>query len=215
MHLCNIRIIYNKTKENKKDHLLRAILIPFLKVLCLYCICVGGHVCQMPVLAHTWGCNYRCMCMNISKGPLMQLQCLCVACSCKVQSKTILFFFLTPQLNWIMCPFKSDSSHLFFCTFSIDQRPVWNFIASLLIAFLRFISFVTTLGSVYRGTVSWKDSSDGNPNQFIRSCLTESLLTARLKTWGGSGDWQGSWNHYAEIWDRILALGSHSRPEAS
>lgn len=167
----------------------------------------------MPVLAHTWGCNYRCMCMNISMRPSMQLQCLCVACSCKVQSKTILF--LTLQLNWITCPFKSDSSLFFFCTFSIDQRPVWNFIASLLIAFLRFISFVTTLGSMYRGTVSWKDSSDGNPNQFIRSCLTDLLLTVRLKTWGGSGDWQGSWNHYAEIWDRVLALGSHSRPEAS
>lgn len=40
-----------------------------------------------------------------------------------------------------MCPFKSESSHSFVCTFTIDQRPVWNFIASLLIAFLHFISF--------------------------------------------------------------------------
>lgn len=41
----------------------------------------------------------------------------------------------------MICPFELDRLHSFFCTFSIDQRPVWKFIASLLIAFLHFISF--------------------------------------------------------------------------
>lgn len=58
-----------------------------------------------------------------------------------MKCNNLFFFFLTLQLYWIICPFKSYSSHSFFCTFSIDQRPAWNFIASLLIAFLHFISF--------------------------------------------------------------------------
>lgn len=75
------------------------------------------------------------------------------------------FFSLKLQLNWIICPFKSDSSHSFFCTFYIDQRLVWNFIASLLIPFLHFISFhVNVWPNVQRdcfveGFIRWESKS--------------------------------------------------------
>ena len=126
------------------------------------------------------------------------------------------YYFLTLQLNWIICPFKSDNSDSFFsaCSLLIKSLSGTLLHLCLLHFFISFLS-VTTFGSMYRGTVSWKDTSDGNPNQFVRSCLTDSLLALRLKSGVGSGDWQGSWRHYAEIWDRVPALDGRSRPEAS
>lgn len=80
--------------------------------------------------------------MNISMKWFIQLQCVCAARSLEVQSHIYkMFVFLTLRQNWIICPFESDSSHSIFCSLSIDQRLVWNIIASLLIAFLHFISF--------------------------------------------------------------------------
>lgn len=107
------------------------------------------------------------MCMNISLKQFRQLQYICIACSSSIKSSnsSFTFFSLKLQLNWINCPFKSDSSHSFFCTFYIDQRLVWNFIASLLIAFLHFISFhVNIWPNVQRdcfveGFIRWESKS--------------------------------------------------------
>lgn len=105
--------------------------------------------------AYTLGCNYSNMCMDISLKQSRRPQ-------CKVQpnhTKVLKFYFLyvTAAKVDFFCPFKSDSSHSFFCIFSIDQRPVWNFIASLLIAFLHFISFRDNFWpDVQRELFSWK-----------------------------------------------------------
>ena len=74
-------------------------------------------------------------------------------------------YFLT-LLHWLRCSLKSDRSHSFFyCTFSIDQRPVWNLAASLLIAFPPLISFVTNVWLIVKsdcsmeGLIRWESKS--------------------------------------------------------
>lgn len=75
------------------------------------------------------------------------------------------FFSSKLQLNWIICPFKSDSSHSFFSAFYIDQRLVWSFIASLLIAFLHFSSFHVNIwpgahwDCFMEGLIRWESKS--------------------------------------------------------
>lgn len=67
---------------------------------------------------------------------------------------------------------KPDTSQTFFRSFPIDQRPVWNLIASLFIAFLNLISSVTKLAQCTEEQckmILQNDSSDGNPSRFKRS----------------------------------------------
>lgn len=128
--------------EQGKDHL-AALLILLPKVLCSYFRCGREHVCQMPVLTHAWGCNYRCMNMNIGLRPLMQLQYLCVACSCKVVENNT-------------APLKSDVC----CSVLLYWSKAC---LNLLIAVLHIISFVTKLGSKLKrsmeGLIRWESKS--------------------------------------------------------
>lgn len=133
-----------------------------------------------------------------------QLQCIHIAYSSSIRSHKMIFFFML-RLNWVICPFKSEST-----LFSVPSLLIkGSSESSLHLCLLHFfISFhpMTAFGQMFRETVSWKQSSDGNQNQFVRLCLTDSLLAARLNSGMGSGDWQGSWSHYAEVWDHIPTL---------
>lgn len=68
----------------------------------------------------------------------------------------------------------SLSSFSFFRSFSIDQRPVWNLIASLLIGFLHLISFVIKLGSVYRRKMQ------NNSTEWFFRCESKSIQEVTL-----------------------------------
>ncbi len=134
---------------------------------------------------------------------------------CMLKFNKYIFFFLHCSSIWSSVSLN-QTVHIHFSIRSLLIKGLSGTLLHLcLLHFFISFLFVTMFGPTYRGTVSWKDSSDGNPNQFVRSCMTDSLLAFRLKSEVGSGDWQGSWSHYAEIWDRIPALDAHSRPEAS
>lgn len=145
---------------------------------------------------------------------------VCLCCTLAQSTITITYllnvwFFNTAAKIWSSVPLN-QTVHVQFSVHCLLIKGLSGTLLHLCLLhfFISFLS-VTTFGSMYRGTVSWTDSSDANPNQFVRSCLTDSLLAVRLKSGVGSGDWQGSWSHYAEIWDHIPALDGRSRPEAS
>lgn len=83
----------------------------------------------------------------------------------------------------------NQTVHIHFSARSILIKGLSGTLLHLcLLHFFILFRSMSTFGPMYRGTVLWKDSSDGNPNQFVRSCLTDSLLAVRLKSGVSSGD---------------------------
>lgn len=95
---------------------------------------------------------------------------------------------LTLRLKCITCPFKSDGQ-LFFIFPPVDSLSIKSLSGTLLNLCLLpfFISSLSWQHLAHRteGRPLWKDSSDGSPNQFIRSCLSDSLLALPFKSLRG------------------------------
>lgn len=114
----------------------------------------------------------------------MQLQCQ-VLVKFNRESKPV----LTLRLKCITCPFKSDGQ-LFKKIFPPVDSLLINSLSGTLLNLCLLPFFISSLSwqrSARRteGPPLWKDSSDGSPNQFIRSCLSDSLLALPFKSLRG------------------------------
>lgn len=166
------------------------------------CACIGSR-------------NYRCMCMNIS------IRGINAAAVPLLQQVLVKFGREEKVVWWVNCIARSFTirQSTFFCLFYFPslQIPYWsnglgNFIKSLFIAlFFHFISSVTTCALAPRRDSLQRVSSNGSPDQFTRSRLSDSLRPRRfnsLRVFGGARPRATC----GEFWDCSPALaGSRSR----
>lgn len=82
-----------------------------------FCTCATEHVCRSGAFAWPWGCNYGCMCMNISLRQIAAAA-VCIASSSPIRSHNTSFSL---QLNWFVCSFKSEKSMFIFL-----YVPYWS-----------------------------------------------------------------------------------------
>lgn len=168
-----------KEVQERESNCLWRVLNDYLSLLFHFFVFVLC-MCNITMITHAQACitcthyEYKSKAIKASSDIVLQ----------KSTKYNIVFLFWL-QLNEIICPFKSDSSQSFFCAFSIDQSSVWNFIASLLIAFLHFISFRDNVwlskqrGCFMDGPIRWESKS-------ICQLMLERLITgSSIKTQNG------------------------------